>query len=452
MVEVGLMTQARIVSVWLDNFKSFEAQELPLDSMTLLIGRNGSGKSNALDALEVLARLATGGDVREVLESRTVAPGIRGGAVGCAPHGEDRFALGCTVLRGDDQFEFRVVVQVSPDVRVVEEELWGPAPAVKSGKVTQGFLFKTVPAPDLTTAVRAELHNGRRGTNPTEDFRDNRLLLSQVPMRISPTNSAGRAIEDACDVVTNTLLGVFHLDPVPHLMRDYVRKQDDSLQRTSANISAAIGRLHDEDQDTLRRIVDLLSNVSDLPVDGVDLVGTSLGDVQMVLRERVGQRVEETPAREMSDGLLRYTAICTALLTSTTGLDVMTRREPSDDPPSVALVIEEIENGLHPAQAQRVLELIDETTSEQNSQVLVTTHSPALLDAVTGDLNRSVVVCYRDAETGKSKLSRITELPGYARAMTLGRLGEVVTQGRLAGPERKEIDPDAFIASLGAPA
>lgn len=443
------MAQARVTAVWLHSFKSFEDQKLPLDDTTVLIGRNGSGKSNALDALEVLARLATGGDVREILESRSAAPSIRGGAVGCAPHGSDRFKIGCTVQRGSDTFEYFVVVQVVPEVKVVEEELYGPAPAVKSGKVSPGYLFKTVPARELTTAVRAELHNGKRGTNPTEDFRDNRILLTQVPLRVHPTNSASRAVEDACEVVAKALLGVFHLDPVPHLMRDYVRRQDDNLQRTGANLSAAVARLREEDPRTMRRIVDLLGNVSDLPVKDVDVVETALGDVQMVLRERVGGRIEDTPAREMSDGLLRYTAICTALLTSTTGLDVMSTWDPVDEQPSVTLVVEEVENGLHPSQARRVLDLISESTRELGSQVLITTHSPALLDAVTGDLNRSVVVCYRDKETGRSMLSRVTDLPGYARAMTIGKLGDVVSQGRLAGPERREVDPDAFIASLG---
>ncbi|WP_369689320.1 AAA family ATPase [Streptomyces acidiscabies] len=44
----------------LTSFKSFTGQRLPLQDLTVLIGRNGSGKSNALDALMVLARLASG--------------------------------------------------------------------------------------------------------------------------------------------------------------------------------------------------------------------------------------------------------------------------------------------------------------------------------------------------------------------------------------------------------
>ncbi|MGH3694547.1 MAG: AAA family ATPase [Pseudonocardiaceae bacterium] len=39
-------------------FKSFQDVVLPLAPLTVLIGRNGAGKSNALDALEVLSSSA----------------------------------------------------------------------------------------------------------------------------------------------------------------------------------------------------------------------------------------------------------------------------------------------------------------------------------------------------------------------------------------------------------
>lgn len=60
----------------LDSFKSFRGATLPLHDLTLLIGRNGSGKSNAIDGLHVLSRLAEGEDLREAID---------GNALGAAP-------------------------------------------------------------------------------------------------------------------------------------------------------------------------------------------------------------------------------------------------------------------------------------------------------------------------------------------------------------------------------
>jgi predicted ATP-dependent endonuclease of OLD family len=54
----------------LTKFKTFQGATLRLSDMTVLIGRNSSGKSNALDGLEVLPRLAAGVDIVDALDSR----------------------------------------------------------------------------------------------------------------------------------------------------------------------------------------------------------------------------------------------------------------------------------------------------------------------------------------------------------------------------------------------
>jgi hypothetical protein len=80
------MATASLVSIELRSFKSFKGEVLPLDDVTVLTGRNSSGKSNALDAAEVLSRLATGEDVYDALDGRRREGGpIRGGLRGCAP-------------------------------------------------------------------------------------------------------------------------------------------------------------------------------------------------------------------------------------------------------------------------------------------------------------------------------------------------------------------------------
>lgn len=49
-----------VKSVKLKNWKSYEESILYIDSLMILIGTNSSGKSNAIDALVFLSRIANG--------------------------------------------------------------------------------------------------------------------------------------------------------------------------------------------------------------------------------------------------------------------------------------------------------------------------------------------------------------------------------------------------------
>lgn len=233
-------------------------------------------------------------------------------------------------------------------------------------------------------------------------------------------------------------------------MREYVSERDTDLRRTGANISAALDKLERTDRDTFRQIGDLVKQVADQSVRDIYIARSQLGDVMIALREGyLGRKSERTPAREMSDGLLRFVAIATALLTANRGLDIEKGLALGGPTSGVLLVVEELENGLHPSQADRVLELMREASKEQGNRVMVTTHSPALLNEMTGSLNRSVIVCYRDQDTGLSKLERLPDLKGYAEAMATGRLGDAVTGGRLVRPEEFDSNYDQFARLLG---
>jgi len=54
------MVIARLTEVRLLRFKSFRGATVPLGGLTILTGRNSSGKSNVLDAIEALSRISGG--------------------------------------------------------------------------------------------------------------------------------------------------------------------------------------------------------------------------------------------------------------------------------------------------------------------------------------------------------------------------------------------------------
>ncbi|MFD3413749.1 AAA family ATPase [Streptomyces cyaneofuscatus] len=437
---VEQVTGHAIEEVRLTAFKSFHGAVLPLAPLTVLIGRNSSGKSNALDGLEVLSRLARGDDINEALESRRSAAGpVRGGLSGCVPHGSDRFSLGCTIGTEGGPITFDVTIQVEPEVRIIEERLTGPtASGIKP------LLVSGEPSQHRDRIITA-WHNGKPGRNPSAPFLNDRLLTAQLALRANGDSEGELHAVWAGATLLTALTGAFHLDPVPHLMRQYVPARDVHLRRTAENLSAAIGSIQRVDPELFSSLVDLLRGLVDHEIEQLAVSRSELGDVMLALDEG---ELGVTPAREMSDGMLRFLAIATSLLTGGSGLEL-------GPTPSfglnraLTLVVEELENGLHPSQAAEVLRLVRQAAAGNETRVLITTHSPALLSALSGDDHQGVIVCSRDRTTGTSLLTRLTELDGYATAMGAGPLGDVVTHGRLMREEHGEQDYSEFDRLLG---
>jgi len=213
-------------------------------------------------------------------------------------------------------------------------------------------------------------------------------------------------------------------------MRQYVPEQDAVLRRTAENLSAAVARLKHEDRERFNRLVEAIGELPEYEVRTLDIDRGGFGDVMLAVKERKGRKSVTVPARQMSDGMLRMLAITTALLTGGGGLDIDTGLAARGS--ALMLVIEELENGLHPTQAAQLLKLVKSASLEQGFQVVLTTHSPALLNALAGTDHAGIVMTERERKSGRSTARRLVDLPGYVRLMAGSRLGDAVATGRLA--------------------
>lgn len=443
------MSVVHLTELRLSAFKSFRGAKLPLGGTTVLTGRNSSGKSNALDGLDVLARLSTGEHLREALDGRRKGP-VRGGSEGCAPHGSDHFRLGCRAEYEDSSIRYDVEVEVRPTLRIRSESLQGPGVTMGGRKKEETMLFETRETDRNEPGLRAEVHTGKRGRNGSMSFRDDRTILSQLSTSLPGKNQAERSVLRVAAAIRAALKTVFHCDPVPSLMREYVPERDAELKRSGENLSAALLNFRKRDETGFQKILDLVCHVADRGVQELSFVRSELGDVMLTLDERrAGGQAERTPAKEMSDGLLRFMSIALALLSSRSGLDVEDPMSEDELRGSVLVVIEELENGLHPSQARRVLDLVRTSGTTQDMDVLVTTHSPALLDAAEGVLNERIIVCHREGGSGRSLLTPVTELPGYAAALAEGSLGRAVAAGKLVDDVSEEVDDIEFKRLIG---
>lgn len=430
------MEPSVIEEVRLNAFKSFKDAVLPLEELTLLVGRNGSGKSNALDGLWALARLAQGEDLRDALDGGREGPAVRGGAAGSAPFGESAFALVCTVRTGEERVHLDVTVKVEPVVQVVAERL-------RAGE--RDLLVTEAPRADSgDIEARWGQGGGTGGARPLA-FRATRLLATQVLARV-PATSEGQRVHLAAAQVLAALRSVFVLDPVPHLMRRYVPRRDVLLRRGADNLSAAVASLL-EDPATAERLSAALSRLNEQEVVDVTTSRSELDDVMLTLVERFAGMERPVPARVMSDGSLRFLAILVALMQAPT-VDTVPEPLASEDAlGQTTLVIEELENGLHASQAQLLVGLVREEVHHRRVRALATAHSPALLDALTGDEHGSVVVCQRDRE-GHSTLRRLVDLPNYVDIVAAGTLGRAAERDRLREAPLPTRSPSEMLAEI----
>jgi len=417
MGRTGVLREIRLPA-----FKSVRSATLPLRDLTVLVGRNGSGKSNVLDGLWVLSRLAGGGDIRDELDGGRDGPAIRGGAGGCAPLGADRFELGCSVAAPEGTYHLDVAVGVEPVVQVVHERLWlEPA----AGTAKPRTLLQTGPPDPNSADITARWDHRRRGEAPTVAFRASHLLTSQAVARIPATTQAGRDVHHAAGVVLDALRGVFVLDPVPHAMRQYVPARDHRLRRAADNLSAVLGRLMGQPV-VYERLLAVVRSLSESRVVSLTTEESTLGDLMLVQHEVVGGRDARVPARLMSDGTLRVLAILAALLEAAAEATPSALAEGA----ATTLVIEEIENGLHPSQAAAMLTAVLDESRAHGIRTLATTHSPAMLDALPGADHDGVLICTRD-DDGWTRLHQLTELPNYFGVVSGGTLGGAATRDRL---------------------
>lgn len=427
---------ARLTHLRLPAFKSVLGARVHLDPLTLLVGRNGSGKSNVIDAMAVLSALASGAPIREALDGGRDGPLVRGGSEGCAPVGQDSFRIGCGAVIDGAVCRLDVTIAVRPSVQIASERLWTQHSAGARAGEPLDLLRTDPPGPD-SADITARWHNGKQGPNPTLTFRATQLLTSQVAARVPSKTKAGQRVHDVAQQMLEAMRGVFILDPVPHQMRKYVPEKDVNLRRNAENLSAVLAALRNSKQAHID-MRGLVKSLSESHVSSIGFARSELGDVMAVLTERFDSKLFPVPARLMSDGTLRFLAVAAALLGRPQGAADQESRARAER----LLVVEEIENGLHPSQVALLLDRLRASAS-LGVRTLATTHSPAILDALQGEDHSGVFVCSRD-DSGWSRVTRLTDFPDYFEVAGKGSLGMAASRDRL----RPRAEPETRLRPL----
>ena len=358
------------------------SQELKLEPLNVLIGPNGSGKSNLIEAIGLLraaprdlhAPIRDSGGVRDWIWRGDTTGGIAQVEV-VLSYGENG-ALRYTLA----------FLERAQRFRVNSEELKSECPdsdASDSHFSTDGEMAH-VDFVDLGS----ENHEVRMWA---KDIRSDQSIFTQVRGPNYPQLTYTAEQFGGIRLFRDWTFG----RRTPARVPQQADLPNDFLAEDGANLGLVLNRLR-RDPKSKTRLLKALRGLYD-GIDEYDVIVEG-GTVQVFLQEG-GVTI---PATRLSDGTLRYLGLLAILCHPT-------------PPPLVC--IEEPELGLHPDIIPGLAELLREAS--QRCQLVVTTHSDILVDALT-DTPESVVVC--EKENGQTTMKRLDkqELAGWLEKYSLG--------------------------------
>ena len=388
-----MLTRARI-----KGYKSLEDAEVQLEPLAVLFGPNAAGKSNFLDALQLLSKLGTSRTVKEAFD-----PPYRGKPI-------ESFTIGQGGLKGlikRERLAFSIEVDLRLSTTIVDtvnrqiREMRRPSGDAPSEGANQA------PAPvrerDLRYRVEIEMLPKSGVLRVTDEY------LAALNAKGEPTGNRKPFVERQGEKIhlrlegqahptyydrylDRTILSMPHYPPhYPHLVaarheleswlffyfepRERMRvanpiKEVRHIGLMGEELAAFLRTLQAHKPRQFKAVEKALHTV--MPnIDGIDVEVSDLGEAELRLREN-GVAI---PARVLSEGTLRLLG-----LLALSGI--------GEGPALVGF--EEPENGIHPRRIQLIAELLETRAGFGKTQYIVTTHSPVLADLLP-DNSRFVV-------------------------------------------------------------
>lgn len=357
--------QWRLVEVKLERFKAaFRPKPISLLPFNLVIGRNGSGKSTLLEGLQWLDTT-----IRE--DARKASDRYNGARDLINLRSPSLFfqitLTWASEAAGSPRLRYQVKVEVDEKTGapvIAEESLESLG---KRGKIQDVFLRTT------KRGERSLSPSGEKGSPLSVTVREpDRLALGLVgSASVGPPKPELSMLQDFWQRAVFLRLSPNRLAYGSLATR---KSFEPFLDEEGQNLPALLNELSGEQRDNLvRAIQEILPGIQDVEVSSAELgrdtrVNYSLLE-KMPYRGRAGRREFPIPAWMLSEGTRRITAILALLVR---------------DPAPSLLCIEEIENGLDPLTVQAVLRHL-QSAAHRGTQVILTTHSPWVLDYIPID-------------------------------------------------------------------
>lgn len=393
-----------VTRLQVQNYKSIKGCDLELGPLTVLVGPNGSGKSNIVDTLRFTADgLSTTLD--NAIRDRGGINEVRRRSAGHPTH----FAIRIEYAFPDGVsgfYGFKIGAQPSGGFQVTDEHC-----LVRTNEFgASDHAFKVKNGELVSTTLEGRL----------PAIAIDRLFLVSIS-----SEPAFRRVWEAL-----TRMGFYNLSPTA--LRGLQKPDPGLLLRADgSNLASVLGHLRHERSNVVERVTDYLRRLS----PGVTRVErVAVGPMETVeFRQRVEGRANpwKFQAASMSDGTLRGLGVLVALL------------QTNSLPPTL-VAIEEPEIALHPAAVGILIDAIREAS--QGTQVMVTSHSPDLLDR--DDIDDSVIVAVV-AHDGVTTVGPVNEAVRGSLREGLFTPGELLRLNELTpAPDSSAVQPRLFKSTV----
>lgn len=357
--------------------------------LNVLIGPNGSGKSNLLQVLELLQKTAAGKLSEEILRLGGIAPIL------WDEQARSIFWAAKTKHSSGDSFVYMIELErlsATSSYRIAAESL-----SESNRKLFERYL----------TRLAWNTENGRR--LPPFIMTDERASLS---LAANPVLTES----DKAYVFNNSLLGwsIYHdlrLDREAPLRQAAVARFEKQVATDGQNLIPVLHTLYTGNR-YFKRSLDAAMRTA-FGTDYEELIFPPAADQRVQLRLRWRSLKTEQSAVNLSDGTLRFLLL----------IAILANPEPGD-----LIAIDEPETGLHPNMLPIIAELAREAAGR--TQVILTTHSPQLLDAFTGEEPPTTTVA--EWVDGETKLS-VLDAEELRRWLQHYSLGAMFRSGELEG-------------------
>ncbi len=366
----------------IQGFRSFCSEVVEFDNPTVLVGQNGSGKSNLIDALAFLSE-AMVNPLMQVIARRHGQQVVchRSLQQGRLYHGTMGLGVVLGAIKEDvsaAHYAFEIAVDEYSGVSVEREQCVVEA---RDGRRTWFERIKDQPFRSNVSGLAPQLE---------EDFLA--LPLIGADARFAPVYQ---------------VLGRMHYYAIdPDKLRYWQYPESGRLLHPDGDNAASVLReIADHDPDDLRRIEELLEAI--VPTIKRINVKRSTSQLTIEFTQHLdgGPKSLTLEAASMSDGTLRALGLLIAIYQRPT--------------PSL-IAIEEPEATIHPGALGVILDVL--SFASERTQVIVTTHSPEVLNAEWLEDRHIRIVTWEDGETRVAPLATWSREALREHLMSAGEL------------------------------